>query len=107
VRATERTRRVVTVATLGILVFYLLSMVLGFFGVGVPLVHGSGPVGILFSLVVVGVAAWNLVLDFGNAEEAAAAGAPRSAEWYCAFGVVVTLVWLYLEMLRLLGKLRR
>lgn len=107
VRATERTRRVVTVATLGIMMFYLVSMVLGFFGVGIPLVHGSGPVGIIFSLVVVGIAAWNLVLDFGNAEEAAAAGAPKSAEWYCAFGVVVTLVWLYLEMLRLLGKLRR
>ncbi len=107
VRATERTRRIVTAATLGILVYYLLSMVMGFFGMTAPMIHSSGPVGILFSLVVVGVAAWNLVLDFGNAEEAAASGAPKAAEWYCAFGIVVTLVWLYLEMLRLLGKLRR
>jgi uncharacterized YccA/Bax inhibitor family protein len=107
VRATERTRRIVGAATLGILVYYLLSMALGFFGVQAPLIHSSGPAGILFSLVVVGVAAWNLVLDFGNAEAAVAAGAPRSAEWYCAFGIVLTLVWLYLEMLRLLGKLRR
>lgn len=107
VRATERTRRIVTAATLGIMLYYLLSMLLGFFGVSAPLIHSNGPAGILFSLVVVGVAAWNLVLDFGMAEDAVAARAPKSAEWYCAFGVVLTLVWLYLEMLRLLGKLRR
>ena len=107
VRATERTRRIVTAATLGIAVYYLLSMVLGLFGVAAPLIHSSGPLGILFSLVVVGVAAWNLVLDFGNAEAAAASGAPKAAEWYCAFGIILTLVWLYLELLRLLGKLRR
>lgn len=107
VRATQRTRRIVTTATLGVLLYYVLSMVLGFFGMSAPLIHSSGPAGILFSLVVVGIAAWNLVLDFGNAEEAAAAGAPKAAEWYCAFGIVLTLVWLYLEMLRLLGKLRR
>jgi uncharacterized YccA/Bax inhibitor family protein len=107
VRATERTRRIVTVATAGIAVYYLLSMVMGLFGVTAPLIHSSGPAGILFSLFVVGLAAWNLVLDFGNAEEAAAAGAPKAAEWYCAFGIVLTLVWLYLELLRLLGKTRR
>jgi uncharacterized YccA/Bax inhibitor family protein len=107
VRATERTRRIVTTATLGIAVYYLISLVLGYFGVTAPLVHSSGPAGILFSLFVVGIAAWNLVLDFGMAEAAAAARAPKSAEWYCAFGIVLTLVWLYLELLRLLGKLRR
>ena len=107
VRATERTRRIVTVATLGIAVYYLVSAVMGYFGVHAPLIHSNGPAGILFSLFVVGVAAWNLVLDFGMAEAAAAAGAPKSAEWYCAFALVLTLVWLYLELLRLLGKTRR
>ena len=67
----------------------------------------NGPAGIVFSLVVVAIAAWNLVLDFGMVEAAVAARAPKAAEWYCAFGIVLTLVWLYLELLRLLGKTRR
>ena len=107
VQATERTRRIVTIATLGIAGYYVLSMVMRLFGAQAPLIHSAGPAGIAFSLFVVGIAAWNLVLDFGEAEEAAAAGAPKAAEWYCAFGIVLTLVWLYLELLRLLGKMRR
>ena len=107
VQATERTRRIVTVATLGIAAYYVLSLVLRLFGMTAPLIHSAGPAGIAFSLFVVGIAAFNLVLDFGEAEAAAAARAPKTAEWYCAFGIVLTLVWLYLELLRLLSKMRR
>jgi len=96
----------IVAATGGIMVVYLVTMVLGFFHVNVPLIYGSGPIGILFSLVVVSVAALNLILDFNMIEEGARRGAPKYMEWYGAFGLLVTLVWLYLEMLRLLTKLR-
>jgi len=81
-------------------------MVLGMFGVMMPMIHSSGPMGIGFSLLVIGVAAFNLLLDFDFIERGAQAGAPKQLEWYGAFGLLVTLVWLYLEMLRLLSKLR-
>ena len=84
---------------------HLISFVLGFFGMSVPGIHGSGLLGIGFSVVVVGVAALNLVLDFDFIENGAGAGAPKYMEWYGAFGLLVTLVWLYLEILRLLSKL--
>ncbi|HEY9073240.1 MAG TPA: Bax inhibitor-1/YccA family protein, partial [Desulfobaccales bacterium] len=93
-------------ATGGIALFYLASLLLGFFGVRIPLVYGSGPVGIIFSLVVVTIAALNLVLDFDFIEQGAAQGAPKFMEWYGAFGLMVTLVWLYIEILNLLMKLR-
>lgn len=96
----------VVAATGGICLFYFLSMLLGFFGIGVPGVFGGGPVGILFSLVVVVIAALNLILDFNFIEQGAEQGAPKYMEWYGAFGLMVTLVWLYLEILRLLSKLR-
>ena len=105
-RATDQFRRVMVAATGGIMLFYLASFVLGFFGVGMPLIHGSGPFGIVFSLVVTAVAAFNLVLDFDFIERGASRGAPNYMEWYGAFGLLVTLVWLYLEMLRLLSKLQ-
>ena len=95
----------VVAATGGIALVYIVSLVLGFFGIQVPLIHGNGILGIGFSLVVVGVAALNLVLDFDLIERGAAAGAPKHMEWYSAFGLMVTLIWLYLEMLRLLAKL--
>jgi uncharacterized YccA/Bax inhibitor family protein len=106
VRATEKFRLGVFAATGGIALLYLVSMVMGFFGASIPFIHGSGPIGIGFSLVVVVVAALNLVLDFDFIERGAAAGAPKYMEWYAAFGLLVTLVWLYLEMLRLLAKLQ-
>jgi uncharacterized YccA/Bax inhibitor family protein len=93
-------------ATGGIAVFYLAQIVLGFFGIHFTSVNGSGPIGIAFSVFVVIVAALNLVLDFDFIESAAAAGAPKYMEWYGAFGLMVTLIWLYLEILRLLSKLR-
>ena len=84
---------------------YLLSFVLGFFGMSVPLIHSSGTFGILFSLFVVVIASLNLVLDFDFIEQGAEHGAPKYMEWYGAFGLLVTLVWLYLSILRLLMKL--
>jgi len=85
---------------------YVLSMVVGLFGVQVPGIFGSGLIGILFSLFVVVIAALNLILDFSFIEQGAAQGAPKYMEWYSAFGLMVTLVWLYLEILRLMSKLR-
>ena len=90
---------------MGIALFYLITMVLGFFKIQVPGVFGSGLIGIAFSLFVVIIAALNLVLDFDRIEQGARGGAPKYMEWYAAFGLMVTLVWLYLEILRLLAKL--
>ena len=82
-------------------------MIMGFFGVRIPLIHGSGLIGIGFSVVVVIIASLNLVLDFDFIENAAKYGCPKYMEWYGAFGLMVTLIWLYIEILRLLAKLRR
>jgi uncharacterized YccA/Bax inhibitor family protein len=106
VRATENFRLGVFAATGGIAIVYLVSMVLGFFGRTVPYIHESGAIGIGFSLFVVVIAALNLVLDFDFIERGAEMGAPRYMEWVGAFGLLVTLVWLYLEILRLLAKLQ-
>lgn len=106
IRATENFKLGVTAATGGIFLVYLVSFVLGFVGVQIPLIHSSGTFGILFSLFVVTIAALNLVLDFDFIEQGAAHGAPKYMEWYGAFGLLVTLVWLYLELLRLLSKLQ-
>ncbi len=106
VRATEKFKAGVFAATGGIALLYLLSIVLGFFGIHIPGLFGNGAVGILFSVVVAGIAALNLVIDFDMIERGAAYGAPKYMEWYSAFGLMVTLVWLYMEILRLLSKLR-
>tara|TARA_B100001123_G_scaffold352041_4_gene403337 strand:+ start:3946 stop:4695 length:750 start_codon:yes stop_codon:yes gene_type:complete len=107
IRATENFKLGVVAATGGIGLVYLLSFVLGFFGVSVPLIHSSGTFGILFSVFVVVIAALNLVLDFDFIEQGAERRSPKYMEWYGAFGLLVTLVWLYLEILRLLAKLRQ
>jgi len=107
VKATQNFKMGVVAATGGIALLYLATLALGFFGVHVPYIYENGPVGILFSLFVVVIAALNLVLDFDLIESGVAGGAPKYMEWYCAFGLLVTLVWLYIEMLRLLAKLRR
>lgn len=106
IRATENFKMGVVAATGGIALFYLLTMILGFFGIRMPLMYQNGWVSIGFSLFVVIIAALNLVLDFDFIEQGAAQGAPKYMEWYGAFGLMVTLIWLYLEMLRLLAKLR-
>jgi len=106
IRVTDKFRLGVVAATGGIALFYLLTMIMGFFGVGFGSIFGSGLIGIGFSVIVVIVAALNLVLDFDFIESGARAGAPKYMEWYSAFGLMVTLIWLYMEILRLLAKLR-
>lgn len=106
VRATENFKLGVVAATGGIAVLYLASFVMSLFGARIPFIHESGLVGIGFSLFVVVIAALNLVLDFDFIEKGSEMGAPKYMEWYAAFGLLVTLVWLYLEILRLLAKLQ-
>jgi uncharacterized YccA/Bax inhibitor family protein len=106
IKVTERLRMGVIAATGAIVLVYVVNLVLSLFDASVPFLHDSGPVGILISLVIVGVAAFNLLLDFDFVERGVAAGAPRQLEWYAAFGLVITIIWLYLELLRLLGKLQ-
>ncbi len=108
IRATQGFKLGVIAATGGVALLYIVEMVLGgFFHIQVPAINGSGAVGIGFSLFVVIVAALNLVLDFDMIESGVQGGAPKYMEWYGAFGLMVTLIWLYLEILRLLGKARR
>jgi uncharacterized YccA/Bax inhibitor family protein len=106
IKATENFKLGVTAATGGIFLIYLATMALGFFGINIPYIHESGIIGIGFSLFVVVIASLNLVLDFDFIETGVEAGAPKYMEWYGAFGLMVTLVWLYLELLRLLSKLQ-
>ena len=106
IKVTDRFRMIIVAATGGIALFYLVSIVLGFFHVTMPLLYG-GTGAIVFSLVVVVIAAMNLALDFDLIARGAEHGAPKFMEWYAAFGVLVTLVWLYLEILRLLANVRR
>jgi uncharacterized YccA/Bax inhibitor family protein len=104
VRVTDKFRTGVIMATGALALFYVVTFVVGLFGVNMPLVFSSSPLGIGFSLFAVGLASVNLLLDFDMIERGAASGAPKYMEWYGAFGLLVTLVWLYLEILRLLRK---
>ncbi len=106
IRATENFKLGIVAATGGIMLIYLLSFVLRLFGTSVPFIHESGLIGIGFSMFVVVIAALNLVLDFDFIENGEKRGAPQFMEWYAAFGLMVTLIWLYLEILRLLAKTR-
>lgn len=106
IRATERFKLGVVAATGGIALVYLVTIVLGFFGISVPFVFAGGLFGILFSLFVVVVAALNFILDFDFIEQGARLGAPKYMEWYGSFAMMVTLIWLYIEFLRLLSKIR-
>ena len=107
IKVTDKFRMMVVAATGAIALMYVVTLVLAFFGTTVPFIHESGTAGIIVSLVIVAVAALNLALDFDFIEQAAGVGAPKYVEWYAAFGLMVTLIWLYLEILRLLGKVRR
>jgi uncharacterized YccA/Bax inhibitor family protein len=107
IKVTEKFKMGVVAATGAIFVVYMLSFVLSLFSINVPFIHTGGTIGILFSLFVVVIAALNLVLDFDFIEKGAEHGAPKFMEWYGAFGLIVTLVWLYIEFLRLLSKLRQ
>jgi uncharacterized YccA/Bax inhibitor family protein len=106
IRPTENVKLGIVAATGAVALLYFVSMALSFFGKTIPYIHESSPIGIGFSVFVVGLAALNLVLDFDFIERGAEAGAPKYMEWYGAFGLLVTLVWLYLEILRLLAKLQ-
>lgn len=105
IRATPTFKRTIMAATAGVAIFYVVAMVLRMFDIEMPLIYDSGWFGIGFSLFVVGLAAFNLVLDLDRIEDGAKYGAPQYMEWYCAFGMIVTIVWLYIEVLRLLSKL--
>lgn len=106
IRATEKFKLGVFAATGGIFLVYIASFVLSLFGVGIPYIHGAGPIGIGFSVFVVIIAALNLVLDFDFIDRGSRHGAPKFMEWYGALGLLVTLVWLYIEILHLLSKLQ-
>jgi uncharacterized YccA/Bax inhibitor family protein len=106
IRPSENFKLGIVAATGGIALIYMASFVLGLFGVSMPYIHDNGLIGIGFSLFVVVIAALNLVLDFDFIENGASQGAPKYMEWYGAFGLMVTLIWLYIEILRLLAKLR-
>jgi uncharacterized YccA/Bax inhibitor family protein len=106
VKATENFKLGVFSATAGIAIVYVIDIALRLFGIRIPYLHDNSIIGILISLAIVVIAALNLVLDFDFIENGAKRGAPKYMEWYGAFGLVVTLVWLYVEILRLLAKLR-
>ena len=106
IAVTEKFRLGIIAATGGIALFYIVEIVLGFFGIHFTAINGSGAIGIGFSIFVVIIAALNLVLDFDFIETGVRVGAPKYMEWYGAFGLMVTLIWLYFEILRLLSKIR-
>ncbi|MBA3957305.1 MAG: Bax inhibitor-1/YccA family protein [Parachlamydiaceae bacterium] len=106
IRATDGFKRGIIAATGGIAILYLASFALSFFGIQIPFIFGNGAIGIGFSIVVVIIAALNFVLDFDFIEQGARRGAPKYMEWYAGFALMVTLIWLYIEFLRLLSKLR-
>ena len=105
IKVTEKFRSIIFVATASIAFFYLLTWILSFFGIRFEFLSTGSTFGIIFSLVVIVIAALNLILDFDMIEQGSAMGAPKYMEWYGAFGLLVTLVWLYLEILRLLAKM--
>ncbi len=105
IKVTEKFRTIILAATGAIALMYFLTFILGFFGVNVGFIHSSGPIGIGISVVIIAVAALNLLLDFDFIDRASAQGAPKYMEWFGAFGLMVTLIWLYIEFLRLLSKL--
>ena len=106
IKPTENFRLMIFSATMGIALLYLISIIMSFFGNSIGFIHSNGLMGIGFSLFVVGIASLNLVLDFDFIEEGSEVGLPKYMEWYGAFSLMVTLVWLYLEILRLLAKIR-
>ncbi len=107
IKVTDRFRRIIIMATLGLMLFYLVSFVFSLFGNTPSFINQPTGFGIAFSLFAAGLAAMNLALDFDFIERGAKANLPKGMEWYAAFGLLITLVWLYLEMLRLLSKLNR
>jgi uncharacterized YccA/Bax inhibitor family protein len=106
IKVTERFRKIVITATIGVMVFYGISLLISLFGGSVSFLSSPSLLGIGFSILVAGLAAFNLALDFDFIEKGSEQGLDKNFEWYAAFGLLVTIIWLYLEMLRLLAKLR-
>jgi uncharacterized YccA/Bax inhibitor family protein len=106
IKPTENFKLGVAAATGGVFMFYMVTMLMGFMGVDTSFMRGSGLMSIGISAVVVVIAAMNLVLDFDFIEEGSEQALPKYMEWYAAFGLMVTLIWLYVEILHLLSKLR-
>lgn len=107
IQVTDKIRSVVVAATMGIALLYLVDLILGFMGFPIPMIHQTSTTGIIFSIIVITVAAFNLLLDFDMIEKSEKSGSPKFMEWYSAFALVLTLVWLYLEILRLLSKVNK
>ena len=107
IKVTDKFRRIVITATMGLMVFYLFSFILNLFGGGVSFLHSTSLLSIGFSIFAAGLAAMNLAIDFDFIEKGVKQGLPKGMEWFAAFALVITLVWLYLELLRLLSKLQR
>lgn len=105
-RVTQGFRNGVIGATIGVGLLYFASFLLGMFGIGIPFLHSSGPMGIVLNIVIIGIAVMNLVLDFDMIERMEQASFPKYMEWYGAFALLVTIVWLYMEILRLLARRR-
>jgi len=105
IRATEKFKIGIVCATGAVCLVYLATMILGLFHIEIPYIHGAGPIGIGFSVVVVIIASLNLILDFDFIEQGARRQAPKYMEWYGGFSLLVTLIWMYMEILRLLAKL--
>jgi uncharacterized YccA/Bax inhibitor family protein len=106
IKPTEKFVLVVSALCGAIMIVYLFNFIMMFFGTSIPFLHSSGPIGIGISIVFITVAALMLIVDFGMIENGVKFGAPKNMEWYGAFGLVLTLVWLYIEMLKLIAKLR-
>jgi uncharacterized YccA/Bax inhibitor family protein len=104
IRVNSQFRKILTIAISSIFFYYVISIVLSFFGVNLTMLHNSGPLSIGISLIIVGVAAFSLLMDFDFIEKASYSGAPKYMEWYGAFALMVTIIWLYLEILKLLAK---
>lgn len=106
IRVTDRLVKGVLAATCAVALVYFVDIILNLFGIHMPYLHQNGPIGIVISLVIVGIAAFNLLIDFAVIENNVSNRAPRFMEWYCGMALLITLVWLYLELLRLLAKFR-
>lgn len=107
IQATDKFRSVIFITTLSIAAVYLVDLIGSFFHMHVPLINSASPAGILISIVIVAVAALNLILDFDFVERGEQMMLPKDYEWYASFGLMLTLVWLYLEILKLLAKINR
>ena len=106
VTVNEKFTRMVSIAIMGVLATYIIEIILSFFGIQIPMIHQGGPLGILVSLVVIGVATFCLFLDYEQISQSVRRGLSADYEWYCAFSLLVTLIWLYIEVLDLLRKIR-